>query len=210
MTDLDHALAARVRLARVPDDDAQQRILDAALACFAATGYRQTTMNRIADTAGLGVATVYRRFPRKEQLAQAVLLREAKAFIDEVDARIAGVATVEEELAEGFAAFVSGIASRPLLHEAMRGQADVVLPMVTERGAPVLALGRSYIAALIRRWQDEGALADFDAELVAEIFARLAHSLVLTPGGLIPFSDGPAARQFARDHLLPLLRPRPH
>lgn len=59
------------------------------------------------------------------------------------------------------------------------------------------------------RWQDEGALADFDADVVAEIFARLAHSLVLTPDGLIPFSDGPAARQFAHDHLLPLLRPRP-
>jgi hypothetical protein len=44
---------------------------------------------------------------------------------------------------------------------------------------------------------------------VAEIFARLAHSLVLTPDGLIPFSDGPAAKDFARDHLLSLLQPPP-
>ncbi|MHB1712432.1 MAG: TetR/AcrR family transcriptional regulator, partial [Acidimicrobiales bacterium] len=60
---------------------------------------------------------------------------------------------------------------------------------------------------VIRRWQAQGVIADFDADLVAEIFARLAHSLALTPDGLIPTGDGPAARQFARVHLLPLLCP---
>lgn len=207
MTQLDLAFTERVRSLHEPDDEPLRRILDAALGCFVATGFRQTTMNRIADVAGLGVATVYRRFPRKEQLAQAVLLREAKRFIDEVDTKIAGVAGVEEQLAEGFAAFVSGIANRPMLLHAMRGDAEVVLPMVTEHGAPVLALGRSFIASVIRRWQAEAAIADFDADLVAEIFARIAQSLVLTPDGLIPAGDKPAARRFARVHLLPLLHP---
>jgi hypothetical protein len=63
-------------------------------------------------------------------------------------------------------------------------------------------------AGTIRRWQRESAVADFDADLVAEIFARLAHSLVLTPEGLIPASDDAVTRDFARTHLLPLLTPR--
>jgi AcrR family transcriptional regulator len=190
------------------DDAARGRILDGALERFLAHGIRPTTMTQVAGAAGLGVATVYRRYPRKQQLIQAVLLREVRRFIAEVDARTAAATTPEEQTVEGFVAFVTGIASRPLLLVALRDDPELGLPMLTEHGAPVLALGRGFIAATIRRWQREGTLAAFDADLVAEIFARLAHSLVLTPEGLIPTGDDATTRAFARTYLLPLLRPR--
>ncbi|WP_249123923.1 TetR family transcriptional regulator [Saccharopolyspora erythraea] len=37
-------------------------------------------MNGIAERAELGVATVYRCFPQKDQLVQAVLPREVRGF----------------------------------------------------------------------------------------------------------------------------------
>lgn len=188
--------------------EAEERILDAALSCFAAGGIRRTTMNQIAQAAGLGVATIYRRFARKEHLAQAVLLRETKRFIEEVDAKISQFDTMEAQLAEGFAAFIGGVARRPLLRQLIDSEAEIMWPLVTEQGGSVLALGRRSIAAIIRRWQEAGVIADFDADLVAEIFARLAESLVITPEGLIPTGDEVAARRFAHDHLVPLLRPR--
>jgi AcrR family transcriptional regulator len=198
---------AALRQLGEPDDEARRRILDGALERFGAQGIRSTTMTAVADAAGLGVATVYRRYPRKRELVQAVLLREVRRFIAEVDAKTAAATTPEEQTVEGFVAFVTGIASRPLLLVALRDDPELGLPMLTEHGAPVLALGRSFVAATIRRWQREGAVADFDADLVAEIFARLAHSLVLTPEGLIPTADDAATRAFARTHLLALLRP---
>lgn len=196
---------AALRLVGEPDDEACRRILDGALERFLAQGIRPTTMVQVADAAGLGVATVYRRYTRKQELVGAVLLREVHRFIAEVDAKTAAATTPEEQTVEGFIAFVTGIAGRPLLLAALRDDKEIGLPWLTEHGAPVLALGRSFIAGTIRRWQRESAVADVD--LVAEIFARLAHSLVLTPEGLIPAGDDEVTRDFARTHLLPLLTP---
>ena len=208
MTTFDDTFLAHLRAMPEPDDESVRRILDAGLACFVEHGIRRTTMNRIAIRAGLGVATVYRRFPQKDQLVQAVLLREVRGFIDSVDATIAAARTPEDQMAEGFTAFVTGVAGNPLLLRVMSAEPDTALPLLTAQGAPVLALGRSFIAGNIRRWQREGSVTGFDADLVAEIFARLAHSLVLTPGGLIPTADDETTRDFARRHLVPLLSPK--
>ncbi|TDD53258.1 TetR/AcrR family transcriptional regulator [Nonomuraea terrae] len=49
----------------------RQRTLAAAQEVFAARGL-QATLNDVAHHAGLGVGTVYRRFPNKEALAEAI------------------------------------------------------------------------------------------------------------------------------------------
>lgn len=95
-----------------------ERVLDAALACFARAGVRRTTMNSIADQAGVGVATVYRRFPKKEQLLQAVLVREATRLLDAVQCAIADVQTYDEQMVVGFVTFTQELARRTLLRKA--------------------------------------------------------------------------------------------
>lgn len=187
-------------------DQTAGRILDAALARFAADGIRKTTMNQIADAARLGVATVYRRFPQKHRLVQAALLRDVRGLIADIEAAMVGVDSMEEQLAAGFAAFVQGVSARPLTFTAVRGDREIGIPILADRA--ILELGRAYIAGTLRSWRERGALGELDPELVAEIFARLAHSLILTPGGRIPVGDTAATRQFARTYLLPLVRPR--
>lgn len=44
----------------------RQKIIDAGSMLFATQGFEQTTMQNIADEAEIGVATVFRHFPRKE------------------------------------------------------------------------------------------------------------------------------------------------
>lgn len=44
----------------------RQKIVDAGRILFATQGFEQTTMQNIADEAAIGVATVFRHFPRKE------------------------------------------------------------------------------------------------------------------------------------------------
>lgn len=48
--------------------DTRQRILHAAATEFAENGFRATSMNTIAQSAGLNEVTVYRYFPKKQQL----------------------------------------------------------------------------------------------------------------------------------------------
>ncbi len=190
------------------DETATERIVEAGAWAFAHLGLRKATMNAIAERAGLGVATLYRRFPRRELVLEAVLTREAEALIAEVDAAIGHLDGVEETLTHGFVSFVRAVHHRPLIRMLLREDSSVTLADLAS-GEAVLALGRGYLAAQIRRWQEAGELPAYDADLVAEILARLAESLVLTPGGLIPIEDEDAARAFARRYLLPLAYPRP-
>ena len=71
----------------------------------------------------------------------------------------------------------------------------------------VMVMAREYIAARIREWQAGGLYREVDAEIVAEIHARLALSLVLAPEGRIPMHDDAATRAFATKYLVPLLGP---
>ena len=62
-------------------DPSTVRILVAAHDEFTEHGVRATTMNKVAERAGLGVATVYRRFPQKAVLVQETSLGAAY-FLD--------------------------------------------------------------------------------------------------------------------------------
>jgi len=195
-----------VELAVASVDQATERILDAATAEFARHGVRRTTMNQIADAAGLGVATVYRRFPQKEQLVRTVILREAEVVIAAVVAELERPATVEEQSAGAFTAFAHAISGRPLLVRLMRSATgddaapgDLVDQLVTR--------ARSRVSDWIRELQADGRYLDADPEVVAELQARLAMSLVLVPEGFIPMHDDAATRAFATKYLVPLLGP---
>lgn len=190
-----------------PLDTSTGRILEAGLSLFSEHGVRRTTMNEVADEAGLGVATVYRRFPRKVELVRAVILREASIVIEAVEAALADSGTVEEQAAAGFTAFAHAITDRPLLVRLLRGESDrdgeAVAPgdLVDQ----IMVGARDFLADWIRGLQAEGRYLGIDADLVAEIEARLALSLVLAPEGKIPMHDDAATRAFAAAYLLPLL-----
>ena len=69
---------------RRPRADAQRNaeaLLDAAKAVFASSGV-DAPAKQIADAAGVGVGTLYRRFPRRSDLVIAVFQREVDACAD--------------------------------------------------------------------------------------------------------------------------------
>lgn len=209
MTTSDRALLDLAIASAEPNDAGARRILDAALGAFLDFGIRRASMGEIARRAELGVATLYRRYPQKDQLVEAVVLRETGRFVAEVDRRVRMVRTPEDIAVEGFVAVVVGVRSNPLLRRLLVTEPEIALPMLTLRGGPVLAIGRGYLAGLIRDLQARGAIPAYDPEPVAELLARIAHSLLLTPEGCIPGQDDDDTRAFARAHIAPLLTTRP-
>lgn len=186
------------------EDPSIVRILDAA--CQLLADGRRATMNEIAETAGLGVATVYRRFPQKAQLVHALLLREAARAVVTVANAMDQDGTVEEQSAAGFAAFAHAIEHRPFLVRAMRGEGPGGVAFAAgELADQVMVMARDYIAGWIRGLQAQGRYLGIDADIVAEIEARLALSLVLAPEGRIPMHHDAATRAFAAAYLVPLL-----
>lgn len=84
------ASVAAVRRAPLRADAARnrERILDAAAALFAERGLT-VPLEEVARAAGVGVATLYRRFPTRTDLAAAVFERNVAAYDEVVDAAVA-------------------------------------------------------------------------------------------------------------------------
>lgn len=191
------------RILEKPVSDGE-KLLESALSAFLDFGIKRTSMGEIARRAGISPATLYRRYESKNDLVEAVSVREAQRFVAEIDKRVQKVEGVEEQLVEIFVAVITEIAGNELLRRLLRTEPDLILPRLTTDAGPIIAVGRTYLAEKLRELRS-GADDNFDVELVAEIMARLALSLALTPDGLIPIDDVTAGREFARRTLLPMV-----
>ncbi|MEU2253060.1 TetR/AcrR family transcriptional regulator [Nocardia xishanensis] len=194
------------------EDRNQARVLDAALVAFLDFGIKRTSMVEVARRCGLSLATLYRRFASKSDLIEAVALRQTREFIDEVDGvlqrQVDRDAGAEEQIVALFVAFVNGLRGNQLVHRLLATEPELVLPFLTVKGAPIIELGRDYVAEFITRLQGEGKLPAYDPAPLAEMIARTAVSLALTPQTVIPFGDDAALREFARDHVVVSFRVR--
>ena len=192
------------------EDRNQTPVLDAALLAFLDFGIKRTSMVEVARRGGLSLATLYRRFAGKSDLIQAVGLRQAREFIDEVDAavqrQIDRDASAEDQIVELFVAFLDGLRGNRLLERLLKTEPEIVLPYLTVQGAPVIELGRDYLAEFISRLQAEDKLPHYDPQPLAEMIARSSLSMALTPQTVIPLDDDAALRRFAREHVVPGFR----
>lgn len=77
---------ARVRAERREVAESRERILAAAEVFFASEGI-DASLHRLAEEAGVGVATLFRRFPHRDDLIRALYDRSV-ARVDELAARV--------------------------------------------------------------------------------------------------------------------------
>jgi AcrR family transcriptional regulator len=115
------------------------RILEAARAVFAERGLC-ATLDDIAVEAGVGVGTVYRRFPNKDDLIDA-LFEERMAAVAEIAER----ALEADDAWEGLVGFVTGAAQ---LQAEDRGLKELLLG--TGRGCDQVSRARERIEPLAR------------------------------------------------------------
>jgi AcrR family transcriptional regulator len=80
------------RVTREHVDARRDQIVSAAWACFGRRGYHETTMQEIADEAGISAGAIYRYYPSKEAVLQAIAERALES-----DARLIGDARAHAE-----------------------------------------------------------------------------------------------------------------
>src|ERR1700757_4662068 len=79
-------------------DDITSRILGATLEQAELVGMRRITMEDVARRSGVGRATLYRRFPTKAALIDAVVLAEARRFLEGSALARSRAATFEDRM----------------------------------------------------------------------------------------------------------------
>jgi AcrR family transcriptional regulator len=207
MTDL----AQRVMLAAAagngePEDELAIAVLDAALRQFELLGIAKSSVEDIAKRAKVARVTVYRRFPGKDAVVEAVILRELRRFQADLAAAVASFDDPEDQLVEGFAFTVRTIRNHRLLQRLLETEPEELLPHFTTGGAPFLEIGRSFLAARMAAELDDGRTWD-ELVVAADVASRLVISYAITPGAPVDLDDPEAARDFARRYLVRILQP---
>lgn len=150
-SDLRAAIGAARRPLRADAQRNRTRILDAAEVVFASEGI-EAPVDLIAEKAGVGVGTLYRHFPTKEKLCEAILLdrladltADARALADAADAPCAFFGFLEHVVREGAAkrdllvavtgAGVEFEAAAAGVKDELRGAVEVLLRRAQEAGA---------------------------------------------------------------------------
>ncbi|MEA2149023.1 MAG: hypothetical protein QOD69_853 [Solirubrobacteraceae bacterium] len=129
----------------------RQRILEVAREAFAEDGLA-VTLDEIARRAGVGVGTVYRRFPDKEQLIDAL-------FEERIGEMVA-LAEAALRCEDAWAGLVSFLESATAAHADDRGLKEVALSGVHGLGRVARArdLMAPLVTRLVARAQEQGQL----------------------------------------------------
>ena len=191
----------------VGDDEISETILTAALKQFEMFGITRTTMSDITKRSGLSRMTLYRRFDNKQAVIDAVLMRETRGFLADLQAELDSHNDVEDKLTEGFLFTVGTLRNHSLLNRLLESEPEVVVPPFTVNAAPLVDVSSEFLAAEIGRSLPDSR-SHAELLVVSEVAVRLVISFVLTPSKNVDFDSSEAARQFARTHLGPLLSQR--
>jgi len=157
----------------------EQRVMEAALMCFARWGIAKTTAEDIGREAGVSRATVYRAFPGgKAAILQAVGTREIHRLMEAVVEATARQQTLDGVLTEGIVVACRLLRSHPALSYLLEHEPEAVLPFLAfDRLGPALALARNGCSTTVARFVPLDT-----AEELVEWGTRMALSLTFMPG----------------------------
>ncbi|WP_102144521.1 TetR/AcrR family transcriptional regulator [Mycobacterium hubeiense] len=179
-------------------DRTSQRILDAAVAEAAAVGLQRITVEDVVRRAGVSRMTVYRRYPRRDDLIEALVRRETQRFLAAVADAIDGADDPREGVAEAFIAAVTFAREHPMLRRAAHLE-----PAPVAASAELLRMGSAFIANYIHG--DTPGTPSQPVRWVADVFARLFFTYISMPPTDPDFGDDAELRRFAHEVLTPMV-----
>jgi AcrR family transcriptional regulator len=169
----------RIRAAHLGPERRRPQVLDAALELFLERGYDATSMQAVADKAGVTKPVVYTCFAGKDELFRALLAREEARILGEIESAFEGaeLSDPKSTLIEGYTGFLRAVASSPEVYRLIflgegGGNAAIARRIQRGRQAQIDAL-----TGLARRWLEmrEGSAGSQGQEATARL---LGHAIV--------------------------------
>jgi AcrR family transcriptional regulator len=127
----------------------RQRLIDVAHRAFT-TGDGKVSLEAVAKEAGVGIGTLYRHFPTREALVEAVYLAERGRLCEAADELLAAQPP-EQALRTWMDRFADYIATK-------REMADALRALIAD-GTVTRSQAREELSAAVRRMLDAGAAA---------------------------------------------------
>ena len=155
------------------------RILDAAFSAVRDFGISRTTVEDVAQRAGLSRQTVYRYFPSKDHLVLALVLREEEKFIEGTRRAFASEGDLRAAIVRAITFCLEYAREHPLLDRLLAADQETFLPYLTTRGQPVIVRAREELMGLVAERRPDSNRDLTRGLLDAAIRATLSY--ILTP-----------------------------
>ncbi len=175
------ARSGRTRAAHLGPERRRPLILDAALEVYVERGYRGTSMQAVADAAGVTKPVIYECYPNKDELLLALLDREESRLMDAISESLPSNLVsdnVEAVLAAGLTAFLAGVGQAPNSWRVVFDSGSSSDSVVAARVRRVRDMVVGQLRELVRQSMVAAEIADIDrkAPVVAELIATVAES----------------------------------
>ena len=166
----------------------REQLIDAALSIIVEHGYEGVSIESIARTAGVTRPVIYDHFPNLGRLLEAVIEREERVALEELERVVPSTPRPDGDPAELFAAgvrtFLDVVASRPATWRIILLPPEGTPAIVRDHVERNRALTQQRIEALVRWAIDRSGIPhDLDVELGARAIRSLSEEagrMVLT------------------------------
>jgi AcrR family transcriptional regulator len=185
-------------------DPVSDRILAAAAELVGRQGDQQTTMAAIALEAGVGRATVFRRFGSKQEILDRALMRELRMLALALQESASNAETAAAALIECFVLSMRAMRRRPLLRRLAQLEPEKLITFTRLRRPPVLALWRSMYTSIVETFDTPGA-DSMERSALADVLIHLTLGYSLVPESSIDLKDDEKLRRVAESVITPVL-----
>lgn len=187
------------------------RLLDAAVQLLAEKGIRATTMQQVAETAGVSRAWLYRHFPDKPSMIGATIVRLTESFWRDARAALERIDDFPGRLAAGVgigrgAYDDPGTLLRRLRFEEPTEFAECAGVGVVKLVPDLAAFWRPYVEEAVAQGEIHPA---HDLAEVSEWVARVLISFGTSPGETLDIDDATQLRRHMDRFVMPGLRADP-
>lgn len=188
---------------RMPRAVREQQMLDAAVRTFARRGYRNASMDDIAEQAGVSKPLVYLYLNSKDELFAACIRREAASLVAAIRAAVEHDAPADRRLWSGLHGFFTHTAEHPdgwaLLHVQARTHGDPFAREVAAMRAEIVEFVTHLLRAAVR---ENGCGAARTGRMTGGEAPGLAYALVGAAESLAEWAGdraggGPSAEEAA-------------
>jgi AcrR family transcriptional regulator len=153
--------------------DRRAAILDAARGAFADSGYHETSLDAVADRAGVSKALLYEHFASKRELYVAMLEMHVRELVERISSAVAAAEPGEPRMRAGLEAFFGFVEER-------RGAWRI---MFRNAGDPDVAVRLDLLrdevaAAIVQLMSEEAAAKGLDFPKMPQTVEMIAQQLV--------------------------------
>lgn len=188
-----------VPMAAVKTDE---RIIDAAVACFARKGVPGTTLEDVAAEAGVSRMTVYRHFRSRDGLMVEVLSTTWQRLAVDLLGRLAPIEDFGEQVETALAFIMIAFRTDPGLAWVIRGESIEAAAHGEDPSIPHVRTIAETVRPFFASAQERGLLREgVDLDELMVFVMRVALSMMTVPG--FDTDDEKTARRFVHNFVLP-------